>query len=1045
MSNPPRHIRVFLSSPGDVGAEREKADEILEKLPREHAWKGKFTIAPVRWDDPHAPIPMDAHLPPQDAVNQGLQKPSECDFVVVILWGRMGTPLPESYKKPDGGSYLSGTEWEYEDACKDGKAAGRRVLLYRRTEEPTIRIKDPDYAEKLKQYESVEKFFERFQTADGSLTGGYTPYPTVDEFEKRFQQDMEGVLRRLEEKNSEGGSYGGKVLPTKPTIPQTYRDWLKSDCGGVDLLGMRVRHGQAVRLNHIYVPITTSTPGITTLIIRTDPPKTLKSKMSSSLALGALAQDSLYLSGGPGSGKSTFCRWVAWLVAEGAMPVHEPESPKKYAEQFPEELRNYLPVLVRLRDFWRYLPHLVKSNDLSQRELEQALTRWQTNKTDRGLNSEDLIAHLQAGTTLLILDGVDEVPISVEEGGAMWSPRSLLISALKQGCPAWMKSGNRILLTSRPDGLAADEIPQGLQSVPIEGLPEELQDLLLRRWFRVLADSVVTAEATTQDMQSHLGQHPWLKALTANPLLLTAMCIVYDEGKRLPHDKHDLYDRIIDTVLHGRYRDPVAKERARNRLGVIAHGMHTGEALGEERVTPQAEATNAEIERMLQVYQDCSAWTEAGCLGAVETREELLSNSGLLLSSGDKRARFYHLSFQEFLAGQRLLDVADSGLLAVFCERAAVPDWRNTLSLLFGRVLGASASPEKGIRLMREMIAALTLENLGLQLVVADGVETLLAKNIQLPTQEEDRLRYLFLGTMRGNAPPRDRVSLGNTLAKLGDPRFDPDHWYLPEDPMLGFVEIPAGPFLMGSDKKRDSKAFDEELEQHQVDLPSYYLARWPVTVAQYRFFVEATDYETDNSDALNGVANHPAVNVSWHDAMAYCRWLNKQLRTLAHERCANPGQMDAASIAFWQGLAKGKLGVGLPSEAEWEKAARGTDGRVYPWGSEANPEYANYAETGISMTSAVGCFPQGKSPFGCEEMSGNVDEWTRSILKSYLYQPKDGREDLKSELPRVLRGGVFFDLDEFLRCASRYLLGPGFRNYRLGFRVVVSPFFSER
>jgi hypothetical protein len=174
---------------------------------------------------------------------------------------------------------------------------------------------------------------------------------------------------------------------------------------------------------------------------------------------------------------------------------------------------------------------------------------------------------------------------------------------------------------------------------------------------------------------------------------------------------------------------------------VIAHGVHTGEGMGEMRTTPQAEATYAEIEQMIKTYQDRSPWTEEGYLGAIETREDLLSNSGLLLSSGEKRARFYHLSFQEFLAAQRILDLANRSLLDVFRERAAAPEWRNTLSLLFGRVLGTRVSPEKGISLMRDMIDAIRPEAAGLQLVVADCIETLLAKGVRLAKDQESRLQ----------------------------------------------------------------------------------------------------------------------------------------------------------------------------------------------------------------------------------------------------------------------------------------------------------------
>jgi hypothetical protein len=391
----------------------------LEELLRGHAWKDKFSIDPVRWDDPHAPATMDAHLTPQEAVNRSLFKPSQCDVVVVILWGRMGTPLPESYKKPDGTLYLSGTESEFEDA----QMAGKRILLYRRMEKPRIEVDDPDFAEKRKQYQLVQEFFKRFEGADGSLTGGYTSYQTVGEFEKRFRQDIEGYLRQLDDEKPKGGGYGRTAKATATSVTQAYRDWLKPECGGVELLGMRLRHGQAVRLNHIYVPVTTRSGAL----------------LAKTLALGALEHDSLYLSGAPGSGKSTFCRWVAWLVSEGAMPAHEVDPPQKYAERFPEALWGCLPVLVRLRDFWRFLPRLPSGSDLSGSELEQALVRWLASRRPQGLAAEELCAHLERGTALLILDGVDEVPVSADGDRASWAPRSLLVSGLKHGCPDWTK------------------------------------------------------------------------------------------------------------------------------------------------------------------------------------------------------------------------------------------------------------------------------------------------------------------------------------------------------------------------------------------------------------------------------------------------------------------------------------------------------------------------------------------------------------------------------------------------------------------------------
>ncbi|MDX1653620.1 MAG: hypothetical protein R3310_00265 [Candidatus Competibacteraceae bacterium] len=150
---PPLPLRLFLASPGDVAEERRRALEALERLPGKAFLTERVSLRVVAWDKPGAGTPLLATLPPQEAIARGLPRPSDCDIVVVILWSRLGTPLPEDFAtKPDGSAYLSGTEWEFWDAVRAPVESRPQVLLYRRTETPNIPLDDPDYEDKGRQW-----------------------------------------------------------------------------------------------------------------------------------------------------------------------------------------------------------------------------------------------------------------------------------------------------------------------------------------------------------------------------------------------------------------------------------------------------------------------------------------------------------------------------------------------------------------------------------------------------------------------------------------------------------------------------------------------------------------------------------------------------------------------------------------------------------------------------------------------------------------------------------------------------------------------------
>jgi hypothetical protein len=215
-------IRFFISSPGDVSDERGLARRVLKRLGQEFGLRDRIHIEEVSWDDPGAPVPMDAHLTPQHAINNRRPKPSDCDVVAVILWSRMGTPLPAEYRKPDGNPFVSGTEWEFLDALEGAKRNGGKpsVLLYRRNEEPRVGLDDPGHDEKTRQYKAVKAFFSEFKNADGSLNMSYQTYDSPSDFERLLERELRELIQvRLEALPK---SQPTAVTPVpQPEIPST--------------------------------------------------------------------------------------------------------------------------------------------------------------------------------------------------------------------------------------------------------------------------------------------------------------------------------------------------------------------------------------------------------------------------------------------------------------------------------------------------------------------------------------------------------------------------------------------------------------------------------------------------------------------------------------------------------------------------------------------------------------------------------------------------------------------------------------------------------
>ncbi len=258
---------------------------------------------------------------------------------------------------------------------------------------------------------------------------------------------------------------------------------------------------------------------------------------------------------------------------------------------------------------------------------------------------------------------------------------------------------------------------------------------------------------------------------------------------------------------------------------------------------------------------------------------------------------------------------------------------------------------------------------------------------------------------------------------------------------------IAAGPFLMGTPDAERSilakryggtrESYAEEAPQHAVDIATFTMMRMPVTNELYQQCVSATYLRppiTWRGESMPPeLATHPVVDVSWDEANTFARWLSAETGSL------------------WL----------LPTEAQWEKAARGADGRQFPWGNTFEPAHSNVRQAGRTGTTPVGSYIDGASPFGVLDMAGNVWEWTRSLQAPYPYEEDDGRNDLPDiatpprfwtrfrsrlrwqdttsakETRRILRGGCYANPEGFARCACRFRLAPTTRTPFVGFRLV--------
>lgn len=801
----------------------------------------------------------------------------------------------------------------------------------------------------------------------------------------------------------------------------------------------------------------------------------------------------MVLLGDPGAGKTTFINFLGYSICA-----------KKWDNlpDWPDSARNVVPVIISLRDFSSWLA----SKD--EKSSSGVKTLWEYIKHDLEIRNLSFVAPhlesaLQNGNALVLLDGLDEVSANKQD--------DITITSIIEAFSNRYKN-SRYLITCRilSYNNPALQLPQNeFPTLTLATFTESQIEAFIHAWHNEIAmkwnQPQHALEKLEQKLQNEVEKRNDLKRLANNPLLLTVMALVHTSDGELPEARTLLYERAIDILLWrwDQQKGKINGEEAlmismlrqvgrdRNdllvRLAKLAYTAHQQLHNGDDTEGLNG-ITEKDLLKELRELHPNNSWD-----WAEKVIEIMKLRTGLLVERTEGTFAFPHRTFQEYLAGVHLArqtNFSDKTLAHITNSDA----WRIVALMAIGYLVNSNRDYEKP-RLLIEMLCPpeVVEQTVDWQKVWLAG-EALLEFGINRAQDTEHGKRILKRVRDRltnliedGKLTPSERLEAGDILGLLDDPRFDKHNFHLPclfhDEPenTFGFIKINSGAYTMGY-KQENEPLYENEQPAHQVDVNEFYIARYPVINAQFHHFINDDGYNNKDYWTQEGWEwrngknfdlkkikdkslrnfykdrletrppelrkspywwntapwnnpNRPVVGVCWYEAMAYCSWLDEQLKKQSMN-------------CFPKGFK-----VRLPTEAEWEYAARGNAHRIWAWGNNWHDDFANIDKTGLKQTSPVGIFQKGNTPgTGIVELSGNVWEWmhTRWALSpnerifTYPYNKNDGRENPAGWHLRALRGGSWRSSSNLARCAYRdwnfpdNFLGNG------GFRCVVAMPFNE-
>jgi Sulfatase-modifying factor enzyme 1/Domain of unknown function (DUF4062)/NACHT domain len=897
-------------------------------------------------------------------LHECLARVSPCDLVVVLVAQRYGWVPPD--QPADGAQSITWLECEHaveqsKDVLvfvvdKESPWPIERTEAYRLTaafNEGTFGPHLPsEVARNVTKLDDFRRWLEKGRTR--------ATFTTPDDLRAKVIQALFGWLDKHPE-----------CRPARPRRldPRPYLEWLRDQTSTIDIRGLGAGTGKAHNfpIEDLYIPLTTPREALSR-----GPGLEESAKREPMELQEALAHRRLVIVGDPGSGKTTFLRRITFAMANAALeePTHNIQTAASAGllawmplSEF-RPARPTFPLLIRIAEL---VEHIERCNRQAGRgtSLEPDSPDWLShflatrNATfGWGLSEEFFAERLSAGEAVVLLDGLDEAPDRAE--------RERAARLFENATQAYR--GCRFVVTTRPQTHTGRALLDGFHDARIEPLTPEAVDTFLDRWCRGLyPNSTQMAEEHRKELSEALRARPDIRSMTRTPVMLTSLAVVHWNERRLPEQRADLYDAILTWLSRQREKKPGREkaERCLTLLEVLALAMQNHPQGRQVRVSTEwaaaalarefGHASESELRRRAEQFL-----------------ERETADSGIIVNRGGE-LQFWHLTFQEHLAARAIAGLPEPDQIELLLHQDKIyrPEWREVALLLAGILRVKQGKPK-----VDGLVSAI-LERTGTKLADQARAAGLLGAIVNdlkpLDYQPSDpRYRQLMdavLGIFdREKAKTVEfalRLEAAEALGQAGDPRIGRDNW---------------------------------------VRIEAFEIGRYPVTVAEYRRFVEDEGYHNKRWWKAGGFAgqpepreweeqkehpNRPVVNVSWYEASAYCAW----------------------------------KGVRLLREAEWERAARGTEGREYPWGNdEPDPTRANYYETGPKHATPVGLYPAGATPEGVQDLAGNVWEWVEDWYE-------------KDKL-RVLLGGSRYHGATLLRAAARLRSLPDAGYVDIGFRV---------